>query len=383
MDIDQIPQQSPPLQAENTTSITPSFAQKVLESDLFPNLIGSPETTDLEDQITPVNCEGNFIPISAEDKPRLYSPWQTSLIVKLVGRKLSYLVLKKKLQELWKPTEELNLIDLGSEFFLIKFTLRQNMLHALHDGPWFIFNSFLSVQRWEPKFVASQARLAHTAIWARLHELPTEFYNVNVLHKVGAMIGKLLKIDTCTLTTSRGRYACLCVQVSLEQPLLHHLYIGSHKQVIRYEAASLLCTACRRLGHTTRCPYKIPSSNHSNDKRSDDSLNFPETPNHQKQRIEDDKVWQLVSFPSRQQRRFTNKGKQITQQPGKSPAGPIRVNEGKDSLQVKILVIYSFPKGPGKSSTNSTSKYSNYPNETFNDNKDQIDFNVGQQSFLI
>ncbi|KAM3290191.1 hypothetical protein P3S67_018480 [Capsicum chacoense] len=114
MDIDQFSQQSSPLHAVNTSSVTPSFAQKVLQSDLFPNLIGSPGTKGLEDEITPKNCEGKFIPILAEDKSRLYSPWKTSLIAKLVGQKLGCLVLKKKLQEIWKPTEELNLIDLGS-----------------------------------------------------------------------------------------------------------------------------------------------------------------------------------------------------------------------------------------------------------------------------
>ncbi|KAF3625423.1 hypothetical protein FXO37_30864 [Capsicum annuum] len=300
MDIDQFSQQSSPLHAVNTSSVTLSFAQKVLQSDLFPNLIGSPVTKGLEDEITPENCEGNFIPISIEDKSRLYSPWQTSLIAKLMGRKLGYL-------------------------------------------------------RWEPKFVASQARLAHTAIWVHLHELPTEFYDVDILHKVGAKIGTLLKIDTCTSTTSRG----------------------SHKQVIRYEAASLLCTACGRLRHTTRCPYKIPSNNHSNDKRSDDPLHFPKTTNHQKQRTEDDERWQLVSFLSKQQCRFTDKGKQIAQQSGKSPVGPIRINEGMDTLRVKSPHFSSFPQGPSKSPKNSTSKYFNYPNRSFNDNEQRVEFNVG------
>lgn len=82
--------------------------------------------------------------------------------------------------------------------------------------------------------MASQAQFAHTTIWVRLSELPTEFYDMEILHKVGAKIGILLKIDTYTSTTSRGRYARLCIQVPLERPLLHHLYIGTHKQVIRY-----------------------------------------------------------------------------------------------------------------------------------------------------
>lgn len=123
------------------------------------------------------------------------------------------------------------------------------MLHALHDGPWFIFNSFLSVKKWEPKFVPSQAHLSYSAIWVRLPELPTEFYEIDILQKVGNKIGTLLKIDACTSATTRERYARLCVQVPLEQPLQQHIYIGTHKQQIEYEGSKLLCIKCGRLGH--------------------------------------------------------------------------------------------------------------------------------------
>ncbi|XP_016558072.1 uncharacterized protein At4g02000-like [Capsicum annuum] len=146
-------------------------------------------------------------------------------------------------------------MDLGHDFFLIKFSQERNLLHAFHDGPWFVYNNFVSVQRWEPKFVASQAPVAYTVIWVRLPELRTEYYDAEILHRIGGKIGTLLKVDNCTSTNSRGRYARLYVQVPLDQPLLHHLFIGTHKQVILYEALSLLCTNCGRLGHTSHCPH--------------------------------------------------------------------------------------------------------------------------------
>lgn len=55
------------------------------------------------------------------------------------------------------------------------------MMRALHDGPWFILNHFLSVRRWEPKFLASTAQLNYSAIWLRLSELPTKFYDLKLL----------------------------------------------------------------------------------------------------------------------------------------------------------------------------------------------------------
>lgn len=120
----------------------------------------------------------------------------------------------------------------GSGFFLSKFQHEENMKKALHDGPWFILNHFLSVQRWEPKFIAFKTQLTYSAIWIRLPELSTEFYDLDILTRVGNKIGKLLKIDPFTPTTSRGRYARICIEVPVEQPLHTHIYIGTHKQVI-------------------------------------------------------------------------------------------------------------------------------------------------------
>lgn len=150
----------------------------------------------MSDKVLQELTTDNFIPISSSDKSRLYQPWQYSIIVKVYGRKVDHLSLKQKLQTMWKPTESLSLIDLGNEFFLIKYQKEENMNKALHNGPWFILNHFLSV-RWEPKFLASTTKLTYTAIWTRLPELPTEFYDLEILQKVGNKIGKLLKIDTC------------------------------------------------------------------------------------------------------------------------------------------------------------------------------------------
>ncbi|KAM3394935.1 hypothetical protein P3S68_003939 [Capsicum galapagoense] len=255
-----IPLPTKPMQLE--PPVNTSFRDKLLQNTLLQGLqhgsTSAEEILDLQDEITPLQTTDNFAPITATDKSRLYLPWRYSIIIKVIGRKIGHEVLKQKLTTLWKPSEEISLIDLGADFFLIKFQFEQNMNHALHDGPWFLFNNFLSVQRWEPKFVASKARIACSAIWIRLPELPTEFYDLDILHKIGNKISTLLKIDNCTSSTSRGRYARLCVQVPLEHPLQHHVYIGTHKQLILYEGANSLCTKCGRLGHnTSKCTYTI------------------------------------------------------------------------------------------------------------------------------
>lgn len=92
----------------------------------------------------------------------------------------------------------------------------------------------LSCQRWEPNFVASEAKQSLTAIWLRLPNLPIEFYDGSILQKIGNSMGRLLKIDACTSATLRGRYARLCVELPMDQPVAKFIYIEDHKQQIEY-----------------------------------------------------------------------------------------------------------------------------------------------------
>lgn len=39
---------------------------------------------------------------------------------------------------------------------------------VLQKGPWFIYENFLSVQRWQPNFVAMEAKQTFTAVWVGL-----------------------------------------------------------------------------------------------------------------------------------------------------------------------------------------------------------------------
>ncbi|XP_019255049.1 PREDICTED: uncharacterized protein LOC109233623 [Nicotiana attenuata] len=208
-------------------------------------------TTETQSTLTQEKGKEAIGPIvlSQEDKNRLYEPGCYSVIIKLFGKKMPHYLLRSKLVDLWNPSEQLILIDLGWDFFIVKFSKEENLVKAIQKGPWFISGNFLSVRRWEPKFVPQEATLSFTAIWVRLPQLPTEFYDKEVLEKVGRKLGKLLKIDTCTSATLRGRYARICIQVPLETPVATSVTIGDHKQLVLYEGENVLCTGCGRIEH--------------------------------------------------------------------------------------------------------------------------------------
>lgn len=86
-------------------------------------------------------------------------------------------------------------------------------------------------------------------MWIRLPQLPTEFYDLTILQKIGNTIGRQLRIDACTSSTLRGRYAQLCVEVPMDKPVKLFVYIGNYKQHIYYEGEKFLCIKYGKLDH--------------------------------------------------------------------------------------------------------------------------------------
>ncbi|PHU29410.1 hypothetical protein BC332_01503 [Capsicum chinense] len=103
--------------------------------------------------------DNSTIDLSIEDKLRLYAPWKFSVISKTVGKIFNYEYLRKKLTDLWKLKENITLVDLGLNFFTIKFNDPTSQSIAIQGGRCFIARAFLSVRVWEPNFVPSKCTI--------------------------------------------------------------------------------------------------------------------------------------------------------------------------------------------------------------------------------
>uniref|UniRef100_A0A7N2LPM7 DUF4283 domain-containing protein n=1 Tax=Quercus lobata TaxID=97700 RepID=A0A7N2LPM7_QUELO len=85
-----------------------------------------------------LNAEAWEIRVTLELKRKLAGPWQTSIILKLMGRPLGYRALQTRLAGIWRPSGMMHLIDIGYGFFIMRFDEVKDYHHALMDGPWFV-----------------------------------------------------------------------------------------------------------------------------------------------------------------------------------------------------------------------------------------------------
>ena len=196
--------------------------------------------------------------LSKETKARIRAPWSKALIVKVFGRTVGNSYLSSKLNTLWKLAARLDCVNLGKDYFLIKFHCADDYDQVLRGGPWFIGEHFLAIKPWEPYFRASEDNLTSVAVWVRFLELPIEFYDMEVLKEIGSVIGSVLRIDSYIATRSRGSYARLCIQIELDKPLINSIKIGRLVQQVKYEGILSLCFCYGRFGYKQEnCWYQI------------------------------------------------------------------------------------------------------------------------------
>lgn len=103
------------------------------------------------------------------------------------------------------------MVDLGRDFFLLRFSIIEDLEMVLKKGPWFIGEHFLSIWGLEANFKPLEELISLVAVWVRLNELSIEYYDAVVFRQISQVLGTMLRVDTHTVTEAKGRYARICV----------------------------------------------------------------------------------------------------------------------------------------------------------------------------
>nr|POE90285.1 hypothetical protein CFP56_61270 [Quercus suber] len=144
------------------------------------DIVAKDEASDIESEAP---LEGMVeVLLSKEMKERIRALWSKALIVKVYGRTVGYNYLTFKINALWNPMARMTCVDLGKDFFLIKFNVEEDYDKVLRGGPWFISGHFLAIKPWEPYFKAyfkaSEAKFSLVAVGRLGHIQENSCYQV-------------------------------------------------------------------------------------------------------------------------------------------------------------------------------------------------------------
>lgn len=190
-----------------------------------------------------------IIHVSDKDLADWSKPWEDTLVVNVLGKKVNYKVLENKINRDWARKGTVKIIDMPRGFYAVQFGSKDDYKHVLFQGPWMVADHYIMVQRWRPNFIRSATKESKVAVWLRIPELPLELYNDNFLKRLGNVLGKFLKIDRLTSVHSRGQFARICVEMDLAKPLIPKILVRGETLSLAYEGLHSVCFKCGVYGH--------------------------------------------------------------------------------------------------------------------------------------
>ena len=84
------------------------------------NLLSDEDDGDEPEEEDELDCPS--IKLIKTENLRLRKLWKQTLIIKLLGRRIGYTLLLRKIKELWRPKAMVDLVALDDDFFLAKFS---------------------------------------------------------------------------------------------------------------------------------------------------------------------------------------------------------------------------------------------------------------------
>ncbi|CAI0411260.1 unnamed protein product [Linum tenue] len=184
--------------------------------------------------------------------------WRSALVVKALGRSVSYTLMAKRLFGLWAKAGTIQVTSVKNGYFLVRFTSGIDYERAVTGGPWLVGDNYLTVHPWSEDFNPYEHEISSTLVWARLLDLPIHYFHQVAVMKIGSRIGKPIRVDQATSTGSRSDYARVCVQVDITRPLLSQFTIKGKKYFIQYEGLEKICLKCGTYSERNRCACQCP-----------------------------------------------------------------------------------------------------------------------------
>ncbi|KAI9082788.1 hypothetical protein K1719_035245 [Acacia pycnantha] len=179
---------------------------------------------------------------------------ECTVVLKLLGKSISYRELLARTQSLWQPKGTYQLIGMEGGFHFVSFDLEEDYMKALTGGPWMIFGAYLMVQPWALDFDCRTSMLSKVIAWVRIPGLSFRYYHKSTLRVIGALLGEVVKIDYLTESRGRGRYARLAILIDLQKSLVPWIKVDGMSYGVEYEGLPHIFFNCGKYGHTQeRC----------------------------------------------------------------------------------------------------------------------------------
>ena len=131
-------------------------------------------------------------------------------------------------RSVWNTKGGVKFSRLGGSLLLIEFETKEEAEKVLLRGHRWFKESFLNLERWDPKVECSHNGERDKSIWVRVVGMPLHFWSQEILRKIGDACGGFFAVDEDTAKFKELKWARLLVRSEgLEWPNSLQVAVGS------------------------------------------------------------------------------------------------------------------------------------------------------------
>ena len=86
----------------------------------------------------------------------------------------------------WGLDEGVQIIEVGSNLFQLKFQTKFDMERVLREGLWTFDNQAIMLRRWKKGMMASNVKFKSTSLWVQIWGAPFDMFSPKVAMEVGS-----------------------------------------------------------------------------------------------------------------------------------------------------------------------------------------------------
>ncbi|KAK1295828.1 hypothetical protein QJS10_CPB15g01770 [Acorus calamus] len=242
----------------------PGVSEEVkLWSSFFSSSDSKRPQTSVEFYTPEVDCSQKVAILEEEEVSEAEEAWGFILVGYVWGKSPVFTPFLQFLKKLWKPKGEIILHLQGNGFFMINFSLEEDLTNVLEGGPWTMDNRPFVIQKWSRNTKMELERLKSIPIWIKFPNLPLHFWSRTCIGKIASLIGTPLYMDTPTAARSRTAFARVCVEIEAGEELPDEVFVqirNGDREAIRvtYDWKPEACKFCNTFGHDEALCCKKP-----------------------------------------------------------------------------------------------------------------------------
>ena len=86
-------------------------------------------------------------------------PWQDALVIKLLGKHVSYLAMKDRPMQLWRPPAGFDMMSVDNNYFKVKFDFIADKEKMIGSSPWLLFDHYLAMKEGLQSLIRAKSAL--------------------------------------------------------------------------------------------------------------------------------------------------------------------------------------------------------------------------------